>query len=113
MGGDVQPQVVAQLLARLLQRGQTPGATLHAPRWVLHNRDDAGFSLWSGAGPDVVGIESEAVDTWGPALVARGHEIDELAGPGTGTGHAHVIEARRGTLAGAAEPRAGGAAVGY
>jgi gamma-glutamyltranspeptidase/glutathione hydrolase len=113
MGGDVQPQVVAQLLARLLLAGETPGATVHASRWVLSNREDAGFSLWGGSGPDVVGVESDAIATWGRSLTARGHDVAELLGPGTSTGHAHVIQARTATLAGAAEPRAGGAAVGY
>ena len=35
MGGDSQPQVLLQLLARLLRHGQSPGRAVTAPRWVL------------------------------------------------------------------------------
>jgi gamma-glutamyltranspeptidase/glutathione hydrolase len=113
MGGDVQPQVVAQLAARLLHGGQAPGTVVHAPRWILRRSGDDGFDLWGADGPDAVGIETGAMAAWADGMRARGHTVVELDGPFTGTGHAHLIEARDGVLAGAAEPRAGGAAVGW
>jgi gamma-glutamyltranspeptidase/glutathione hydrolase len=112
MGGDVQPQVVAQLVARLVHGAQSPGAAVHAPRWVLRDSRATGFSLWKADGPDQVGVETGAPAAWTPGLTDRGHRVEPLDGPGTGTGHAHVIEVRGDALAGAAEPRAGGAAVG-
>ena len=45
-------------------------------------------------------------------LVARGHTVDRLDPRFPGTGHASMIERRGAVLAGAAEPRTGGAAVG-
>ena len=41
MGGDAQPQIVLQLLARLLQAGQTPAQAVQSPRFVLANHGGA------------------------------------------------------------------------
>ena len=48
MGGDSQPQILLQLLARTLGLGPSPGAAIGAPRWVLCSDDDpdAGFATW-------------------------------------------------------------------
>src|SRR5690606_11247596 len=46
MSGDSQPQVVLQLLARLLRVGERPGTAVAAPRWVLARRSKhVGFDL--------------------------------------------------------------------
>ena len=50
MGGDSQPQVLLQLLARLLLHGQSPGRAVSAPRWTL-GRDGTGFDTWTGSRP--------------------------------------------------------------
>lgn len=110
MGGDMQPQVVLQLLARLLPGGQSPGAAVSAARWVLGN---GGFSTWTGEGQDHVSLEDGAPEAWAEGLRARGHEVQWL--PSTANvGHAHVISVRDdGILGGAADPRAlTGAAIG-
>ena len=65
MGGDIQPQVVLQLLARLLRNGETPGQAIGAPRWTL---GDGGFSTWSGDGPQVTTLESTAPASWETGL---------------------------------------------
>ena len=107
MGGDSQPQILLQLLARTLGLGQSPGAAIRAPRWVLGPDDhDAGFATWvPGQGRRVL-IE-DASTGWHGSLAARGHNTalrDES--PHT-YGHAHLIEVTdHGTLAGAADPRA-------
>ena len=57
MGGDSQPQVLLQLLARTLQVGQAPGSAMAAGRWALSTRvtaeDDElatiGFQTWRAA----------------------------------------------------------------
>ncbi len=111
MGGDIQPQVVLQLLARLLRNGETPGQAITAPRWTLGG---GGFSTWSGDGPQVTTVESTAPASWVTGLAARGHQVVR-AEPGFNVGHAHAIVLRGdGMLAGASDPRAlTGAAVGW
>ena len=111
MGGDIQPQVVLQLLARLLRNAQTPGQAIGAPRWTL---GAGGFSTWSGDGPQVTTLESTAPTSWVNGLAARGHQVVR-AEPGFNVGHAHAIVVRGdGMLAGASDPRALiGAAAGW
>src|SRR3954454_7007160 len=50
MGGDSQPQIVLQLLARLLVAGSTPGEAIEAPRFVLRARGGTGFYTWRASG---------------------------------------------------------------
>lgn len=104
MGGDTQPQVVLQLLARLLVAGQDPARCIGAPRWRLGG---GGFDTWERGGPDLVGVERGVPDAWVEGLRRRGHEVS-VQDPWTSAyGHAHLIErAEDGTLAGAADPRA-------
>ena len=70
MGGDSQPQILLQLLARTLGLGQSPGAALRAPRWVLcPDGNEAGSPH---------GVPARAAGCWwrdsatGLARVARG-----------------------------------------
>lgn len=110
-GGDIQPQVVLQLLARMLHNDQSPGQAIRAPRWTL---GDGGFSTWSGAGPQVTTLEHTAPRSWETGLIERGHQVVRAA-PGFNVGHAHAIVLRGdGMLAGAADPRViTGAATGW
>jgi gamma-glutamyltranspeptidase / glutathione hydrolase len=87
MGGDMQPQVVVQLVARLLHGGESPGAAVSAPRWVLGN---GGFRSWTGEGEDHVSLEEGAPEAWAEGLRSRGHEVQWLP-PTANVGHAHVI----------------------
>ena len=114
MGGDSQPQILLQLLARTLRLGQTPGAAICAPRWVLGPDDhDAGFATWRpGQGRQV--LVEDAATGWHESLAARGHTTALRDDAPHTYGHAHLIEVTdQGTLAGAADPRAAiGAAAG-
>ena len=112
MGGDSQPQVLLQLLARLLHGGHTPGRAISAPRWVLA-RDGTGFDTWLGGGPDHVALEDGAPEAWALGLRQRGHIVRHLPA-GSNVGHAHVITVTpHGTYAAASDARAGsGAAAG-
>ncbi len=105
MGGDSQPQVVLQLLARLLVGGQSPAACIGAPRWRLGT---GGFDVWAAAGgPGSVGVEAGVPAAWVDGLRARGHEVEVHDAWNSGYGHAHLIERDAdGTLGGAADPRA-------
>ena len=112
MGGDSQPQVLLQLLARLFLHGQSPGRALSAPRWTI-GRDGTGFDTWTGHGPDHVALEHGAPPEWETGLVARGHAVRHLPRGGS-VGHAHIIRVLpQGTYAGASDARAlSGAAIG-
>ena len=77
MGGDSQPQVLLQLLARLLLHGESPGRAVSAPRWTI-GRDGTGFDTWTGAGPDHVALEDGAPTEWEAGLTARGHAVRPL-----------------------------------
>jgi gamma-glutamyltranspeptidase/glutathione hydrolase len=111
-GGDTQPHIVLQLLARLLHNGQSPGRAVGAGRFVL---GAGGFEVWRGGGPAYLRIEHHAPPGWEEGLAARGHDVrrsGEEIDPGFG--HAQLVEATDGVLAGLADPRAlDGAAAGY
>lgn len=116
MGGDAQPQVVLQLLARL-RAGATPAAAVAAPRWALVGPEGTGFDTWDtkpgGLSRQVVRIEDGAPDAWYDGLSARGHRV-ERAAAGGGFGHAQVAVLADGVVGGDADQRAGtGAAVGW
>ena len=108
MGGDAQPQVVLQMMARMLRLGESPGQILSAGRFALASPDPkSGFETWTAGGEVRVQIEPHAA-YWEAGLAERGHVV-EVAPRGdlSGFGHAHVIEVLpSGSLAGAADPRA-------
>ena len=43
MGGDAEPHIVLQLLARWLVADQKPGDVIGAPRWILSREPTNGF----------------------------------------------------------------------
>ena len=113
MGGDTQPQIVLQVLARLLVHGQAPGRAVGEGRWALGSI--GGFQTWEGDGPGFLAVEAHAPADWDSGLMARGHEVRRsVHAIDHGFGHTQVIEASDGVLAGVADPRAlDGAAAGY
>ncbi|MGZ4708170.1 MAG: gamma-glutamyltransferase, partial [Acidimicrobiales bacterium] len=115
MGGDAQPQIVLQLLARLLQAGQTPAQAVQSPRFVLANHGGrTGFDTWHDPGPVGVDVEADAPAGWISGLEQRGQSVREVAPSNHGMGHAHLIEVDGDALGAARDRRAGhGAAIGY
>nr|MBA3655592.1 gamma-glutamyltransferase [Actinomycetota bacterium] len=112
MGGDSQPQILLQLLARQLAAGQSPGRSIAANRWALADpATGSGFSTWQERGRVTVRLEAGA-PPWDAALTAKGHRVQRSSSPEALFGHAHVIVNEGDRLAGAADPRAmvGGAA---
>ncbi len=110
MGGDAQPQILLQVITRLLKYGESPGKSVSRPRWRL-SPGDTGFDTW--AAPEDPLVELEEGATWSDGLTALGHRV--AAQPyGSAFGHAHLIDVRPdGMLAGAADPRSIiGAAIG-
>jgi gamma-glutamyltranspeptidase/glutathione hydrolase len=86
MGGDTQPQILLQLLARLLVAHQSPGQAVAASRWFL---GEGGFDTWAGDGPQLTTLEPGAPASWAPGLAARGHRLGSVAT--RSVGHAQVI----------------------
>lgn len=105
MGGDAQPQIVQQMLARMLLHDQPPGQVLDAGRFVLASPDPlTGFDTWSAGGDVRVVLEPHA-EHWVNGLTDRGHRV-EIGRRPSSFGHAHLIESTEHGWAGAADPRA-------
>jgi len=113
MGGDTQPQILLQLLDRLLRLGESPGRAIAAGRWGLTG-GATGFDTWSEHGRVRVALEGHVPDAWADDLRARGHDVDTTGAFEHGFGHAHVIQVDDEILAGASDPRPrSGAAAAY
>ena len=101
MGGDGQAQTHLQLLTRLVDDGWEPQRAIDAPRWLLDPVD------WS--------VEAEA--RFEPAVIeelrGRGHVVTVTAPFDPSMGHANVILIGPDGLAGAADPRSEGSALGF
>jgi gamma-glutamyltranspeptidase/glutathione hydrolase len=112
-GGDSQPQIVLQLLARLLVSGQDPASALAAGRWILRGAgDDTSFDTWGFGGQVRVSLEGQAPRSWPDALRRIGHDVHEEPSFAHPFGHAQIIQRSPGGLIGGADPRTGTAAVG-
>ena len=74
MGGDAQPQIIVQLLARLLHAGQDPATAVAAPRLTLDAPSAGPFRLWWGDDLTVL-VEADAPPAWAGGLAERGHRV--------------------------------------
>lgn len=96
-GGDIQPQLVAQMAARLIRADIEPGAAQALPRWAM---DEFGPGSRSR-----LAIEPGVA----PALVAdlrsRGHQVEQLTTLQPGWGPISVIGLAGDTRVAAADPR--------
>jgi len=105
MGGDTQPQILLQLLTRILAGGESIGDAVAAPRWALAHADGGGgFDTWSANGRVKVQLEPGTPDDWADGLRGRGHDV--AAQFGGNYGHAHAIRVDGDHLEGASDPRA-------
>ncbi|GAA2144024.1 gamma-glutamyltransferase family protein [Glycomyces algeriensis] len=105
MGGDSQPQIVAQLIARVLHGGESVESAVGAARWRLHP-GETGFGTWTGQYEIDVELEGGSPEAWAVGLGERGFAVRD-AEAGSGFGHAHLIEVDEdGRAQGAADPRA-------
>lgn len=111
MGGDAQPQISLQLLARVLVAGQSTEAAMDAPRWMLTRHDASPFHVWNGQGLPSVAIERDAPAGWAGGLRRRGYDVTEMPASDSSFGHAQLIRASADGLLSAASDsrsRAGG-----
>ena len=106
MGGDIQPQIHAQLVSALVDGGADVATAVAAPRVVV---EPAG----SPAPPVAVFTDGELAPGVADGLLQRGHDLGRVGYDGS-LGHEHAIElidggpADRGTLAAATDPEARG-----
>ncbi|MFW2380927.1 MAG: gamma-glutamyltransferase [Acidimicrobiales bacterium] len=102
MGGDAQPQIVLQMLARLLHNQQSPGEVLAAPRWILEPPASTGFDTWEDPDAPNVVLEPDAPVEWVVGLERRGQTVEHRP---VNVGHAHMIDLVDGVAHAATEPR--------
>jgi gamma-glutamyltranspeptidase/glutathione hydrolase len=106
MGGDAQPQILLQLLARSYVSGQEPGPAVRAPRWSLSRERSNGFDVWEREGPPVVALEHDAPAAWEQGLRRRGYPVARNGPDDPGFGHAQMIRVTGDDMLwGAADPR--------
>ena len=112
MGGDSQPQILLQLLARWLRSGEAPATAVDAGRWVLSSLDGgSGFSTWEEGGTVAVEVEGHAPRTWEAGLAARGHLVRSQPQGAGGFGWAQFIAVDGDRTQGGSDPRSGSGAV--
>jgi gamma-glutamyltranspeptidase / glutathione hydrolase len=91
MGGDAQPQILVQLLARLLRAGQDPATAISAPRVALDAPSAGPFRLWWGDDLRVL-VEANAPAAWSEGLARRGHQVQTISAfDPTSVGCAQII----------------------
>jgi gamma-glutamyltranspeptidase/glutathione hydrolase len=116
MGGDSQPQVLLQLLVRMLVHDADPSRAVAEGRFALASPDirGSGFDTWSHEGRVRVRIEANAPAGWAEGLADRGHIVEATPPFDHGFGHAHAVVVDGDILCGGADPRSrSGAACGY
>jgi len=118
MGGDSQPQILLQLLDRLLRRGEDPGEAVAAGRWSLGapllpdgRPSGDGFETWNEGGRVTVRVEGHAAPGWAHELGRFGHQVVGDDAWSSSFGHAQVIDVGGSALVGGSDPRASAGAV--
>jgi gamma-glutamyltranspeptidase / glutathione hydrolase len=92
MGGDAQPQILLQLLARWLHHGESPGQVIRAGRFTLSGSASSGFDTWTDPDGVRVQLEASGPSSWPEGLRERGHQVNVVSGLTGSFGHAHMIE---------------------
>ena len=111
MGGDAQPQIIVQLLARLLHAGQDPATAIAAARLTLDAPSAGPFRLWWGQDLTVL-VEADAPAGWQAGLTGHGHRVRPIgAFDPVAVGCAQIIAVERDAqgarlLVGASDPAA-------
>jgi gamma-glutamyltranspeptidase/glutathione hydrolase len=107
MGGDAQPQILAQVVSALVDGGVDVASAVSAPRWFVEPAEHF-------APPIEVRAEPRFAPGLLEALAAKGHPVSPTD-PFSGLlGHAHAIElvdggpSEGGSLAAATDPRSAG-----
>jgi len=109
MGGDVQPQIILQLLVRLLHTGEDPATAISAARVVLEARGAPPFRLWQAPARSLL-MEFHAPEQWHASLESRGHRVRVVGAYNpVDVGCSQIISVENAgdhlTLTGASDPR--------
>ena len=111
MGGDAQPQILLQLVARILRAGEDPATAITGARFALDAPSAGPFRLWWGDDLSVC-VEAHAPRAWADGLGRRGHRVRPISAfDPVAVGCAQVIavvrddEDRISRFEGAADPR--------
>ena len=104
MGGKSQPQILLQVLLRLLAQGSAQTAVT-APRWVLGGRVPT---------PDIFTLTVEpGLEELSRQMSEEGWSVDKLSAPSDNVGHAQVIWLGEKTWEAASDPRSDGSAIAW
>ena len=108
MGADGQPQIHLQAYVAMIDYGRDIQQALAMPRWLSGR-----FAL--GESRDTLHIEGRYPRETIDELERRGHPVDRWGDWNELAGHAHgiTLDPVTGILAGGADPRSDGAAIGY
>jgi len=107
MGGDAQPQILAQVVSALVDGGVDVASAVAAPRWFVEPPEHF-------APPVEVRAEPRFAPGILEALAEKGHPVKPTTEFSGLLGHAHAIElvdggpAQGGSLAAATDPRSAG-----
>jgi gamma-glutamyltranspeptidase/glutathione hydrolase len=105
MGGEIQPQVFAQVVSAMVDGGVGPATAVAAPRWAAEVATHLGS-------PVRCVLESRYHPEVAAGLRARGHVVRVIEPWSSALGHAHAIEigwdAGRMYLSAATDPRSEG-----
>jgi gamma-glutamyltranspeptidase / glutathione hydrolase len=101
MGGDIQPQIHAQLMTQVLDFGVDLQSAIDRPRWIIPS------TIYEN--PSAIYTEVTAPKISG----SNGLDVISLNGPSSLCGHAQAILRTSSGLFGAADPRGDGASVGF
>jgi gamma-glutamyltranspeptidase/glutathione hydrolase len=109
MGGDAQPQIILQLLARMLVSGQDPATAISAARLVHEAPGAPPFRLWQAQAQSLL-MESNAPERWREGLESRGHRVRVVGALNpVDVGCSQIISVETGdghlTFTGASDPR--------
>ena len=96
-GGDIQPQLIAQLAARIVGAGIDPAPAQAMPRWAM-----AEFGPGSGS---QLKVEPDTPSSVIGDLRGRGHVVETVDGPQGGWGPMSVIGLDGPSRVAAADPR--------
>ena len=109
-GGDLQPQVGAQMLTKLIDGGLQPQDAVESPRWFSFPGTDPATVNRAGELRVEMGMPDDTIRD----LKRMGHNVvQNPLGSYHGTVQLIVRDGRRGVLTGASDPRGDGQAVGY
>jgi len=111
MGGDAQPQIHLQVLARMMLASQDPATAISAARIALDAPRAGPFRLWWGDDLSAC-VEAHAPSRWFDGLADRGHRVTRISAfDPTAVGCSQIIsvvkdaDARTRHYVGASDPR--------